>query len=70
MVSLATDAVVAWNAGQEVFVQFAFIGLAGAFAAFGMAWLMRGAILRAVRARLLAEDLRHKAQIQADYVWH
>lgn len=67
VVSLATMLWFAWDAGQEVFLQFAFIGLAGAFAAFGMAWLMRGAILRAVRARLVAEDLRHKAQIQADY---
>ncbi len=41
VVSLATMLWFAWNAGQEVFVQFAFIGLAGAFAAFGMAWLMR-----------------------------
>lgn len=66
-ISLATMLWFAWDAGGDVFLQFAFIGLAGAFAAFGMAWLMRGAILRAVKARHTAEELRHKAQIQADY---
>lgn len=66
-ISLATMLWFAWEAGHEIFMQFAFIGLAGGFAALGMAWLMRGAILRAVTARHATEELRHKAQIQADY---
>lgn len=66
-VSLVTMLWLAYHAGGEVFLQFAFMALAGGFTAFGMAWLMRGAILRTTRARLAAEELRRKAQIQADY---
>jgi len=41
---------------------YAYIGVAGAFAALGMATLMRGAVLRELRARLAAEALTIKAE--------
>ncbi|EHS50631.1 diguanylate cyclase/phosphodiesterase [Rhizobium sp. PDO1-076] len=65
--SLTTMLWLAQKAGAEVFLQYAFIGLAGAFAALGMAWLMRTAILKAVAARTMADDLRRKAEILADF---
>lgn len=49
-----------WFSGQaspEVASQFVFIGLATSFASFGMASLLRKAILRQIDARLLADQL-------------
>ncbi|NML76890.1 EAL domain-containing protein [Rhizobium sp. S-51] len=67
VVSIVTMLWMANRAGGDIFLQFAFIGLAGAFAAIGMAMLMRGAILRAVRARVTADALRRRAERQADF---
>jgi len=49
------------------FNQFVFIGIAATFASFGMAALLRKAILRQVEARLLANDLARRAQHLADH---
>lgn len=65
--SLATMIWLAQKAGPDILLQYAFIGLAGGFAALGIAWLMRTAILKAVAARMIADDLRHKAEILADF---
>lgn len=43
------------QASPEVFSQFAFIGMATSFASFGMATLLRKAIIRQIDARLLAD---------------
>lgn len=64
--SLATMLWLADRAGPEVFFQYAMIGLAGTFAALGMALLMRTAILKAVRARIAADLLRARAEFQAE----
>jgi len=45
------------QAPGDLIAQYAFVGLAGGFAAIGMAALMRGAVLRELRARLAAEAL-------------
>ncbi|MGL3608409.1 putative bifunctional diguanylate cyclase/phosphodiesterase [Rhizobium sp. G187] len=45
------------KAPPEVLHQFAFIGVASSFASFGMATLLRKAILRQIDARLLADQL-------------
>ncbi len=45
------------QASPEVANQFVFIGLATSFAAFGMASLLRKAIMRQIDARLLADQL-------------
>ncbi len=64
--SLATMLWFANRAGPEIFFQHTLIGLAGTFAAVGMALLMRTAILKAVRARIAADLLRTRAEFQAD----
>ncbi|MBU4434350.1 MAG: response regulator [Alphaproteobacteria bacterium] len=49
-----------WMARQasgDLIGQYAFVGLAGAFAAIGMSSLMRGAVSREVRARLASDTL-------------
>lgn len=55
--SIATLLFFAQFAPAEQFEQFALIGLATSFAAFGMASLLRMAILRQIDARLLADRL-------------
>lgn len=54
------------RAGPEIFFQYTVIGLGGTFAALCMGLLMRGAILKAVRARIVADLLCARAQFQAD----
>ena len=54
------------GAASEVFSQSIWIGIATAFAAFGLATLLRKAILEQIDARLLADQLAVKAQILAD----
>jgi signal transduction histidine kinase/ActR/RegA family two-component response regulator len=65
-----------WMARQapdDLINQYAFIGLAGAFAAIGMSTLMRGVVGREVRARLASEalnadlerELRENQRLQA-----
>lgn len=66
-ITLATMLVLAFIHGRETFFYYSFVGLAGAFSAIGLAILMRGAILKAVRSRLLAESLRERAERQADF---
>lgn len=65
-VSLSTMFVFAYAAGPLVLFRFAFIGVAAAFASLGLAVLVRGALARAVTARLAAEQMRLRAEIQAD----
>lgn len=58
-----------WKAstyGPGLLEQYAMLGVACAFVAFGMVSLMRGAIERTVKARMLAETLRAQAQDDAD----
>jgi len=64
--SLATLYILAREAPPEVFSQYFWIGVASAFAAFGMATLLRKAILKQIDARLLADHLAAKAQALAD----
>lgn len=66
-ITLATLLALAYALGRETFFYYSFVGLAGAFSAIGLAILMRGAILKAVRSRLLAEGLRERAERQADF---
>ncbi|MBV2186612.1 MAG: diguanylate cyclase, partial [Rhizobium sp.] len=66
-VTLVTMLVFAFVMGREPFFYYSFVSLAGAFCAIGLATLMRGAILKAVRSRLLAERLRERAERQADF---
>ncbi len=55
--SIASMLFLADRAPEAQFEQFAFIGLATSFASFGMATLLRMAILRQIDARLLADQL-------------
>lgn len=52
---------VSTQASEAAFAQFVFIGVATSFASFGMAALLRKAILRQIEARLLADELAAKA---------
>ncbi|MCL6708268.1 EAL domain-containing protein [Pseudomonas sp. R2.Fl] len=53
------------NADAETYRQFVFIGIATSFASFGMASLLRKAILRQIEARLAADEMAAKAQALA-----
>jgi len=65
-ISLATLYWFASSLPPEFFGQYVSIGVATAFAAFGMASLLRKAILRQIDARLLADGLAAKAHRLAD----
>ncbi|WP_299016290.1 ATP-binding protein [uncultured Caulobacter sp.] len=52
----------AQKAPGDTINNYAFVGLAGAFAAFGMSSLMRGVVRREVRARLASEALNVELQ--------
>lgn len=65
LLSLSTMLWMAHGVGPDIFEQYAMLGIACAFVAFGMVLLMRNAIGRAVKARILADVLRGKAQEQA-----
>ncbi|SSC69693.1 unnamed protein product [Ciceribacter sp. T2.26MG-112.2] len=67
VITLATMLALAYLLGPDSFFYFSFVSLAGAFSAIGLAVLMRGAISKAVRSRLLAERLRERAERQADF---
>jgi len=58
-VAVATACMIAVgrHAPDDLIDQYAFIGLAGAFAALGMSALMRAVVLRELRARLASEAL-------------
>ncbi|WP_237151895.1 putative bifunctional diguanylate cyclase/phosphodiesterase [Oryzibacter oryziterrae] len=57
----------AYTGGPAVMGEYGFVGFAGAVSAGGMSWLVRGVVLRAVKARLTAEELRISAQRAAHY---
>jgi len=65
-ISLATLYWFASGLSNQVFTQYVSIGVATAFASFGMASLLRQAILQQIDARLLADELASKAQRLAD----
>jgi signal transduction histidine kinase/ActR/RegA family two-component response regulator len=58
--------VMARNAPGDLVGQYGFIGVAGAFAALGMSALMRGAVMRELRARLASEALNRKLEAELD----
>jgi diguanylate cyclase (GGDEF)-like protein len=64
--SLATLFWFASNLSAELFNQYVSIGVATAFAAFGMTSLLRKAILQQIDARLLADQLAAKSKRLAD----
>jgi diguanylate cyclase (GGDEF)-like protein len=66
LLSLMTLYFFASGLPSELFDQYVSIGIATAVAAFGMASLLRKAILRQIDARLLADKLASRAQRLAD----
>jgi signal transduction histidine kinase/ActR/RegA family two-component response regulator len=58
--ALAGLLLMARNAPGDLVNQYGFMGTAGAFAAFGMSTLMRGAVMRELRARLASDALNRK----------
>ncbi|WP_293905239.1 ATP-binding protein [Phenylobacterium sp.] len=52
------------QAPGDLIAQYAFVGLAGGFAAIGMAALVRGAVLRELSARLAAEALNRTLTVE------
>jgi signal transduction histidine kinase/ActR/RegA family two-component response regulator len=63
-VALGGLLIMAQKSSAEVSTQYMFVGLAGGFAAFGMSMLMRGAVIRELRARLAAEALNHQIGLE------
>lgn len=61
-ISLATMLWVAHGFGLAIFEQFAMLAIAAVFTGTGMVILMRGAVKGAVKARMLAETLKIRAQ--------
>uniref|UniRef100_B0T857 histidine kinase n=1 Tax=Caulobacter sp. (strain K31) TaxID=366602 RepID=B0T857_CAUSK len=58
--ALAGLLLMAREAPGDLVGQYGFMGAAGAFAAFGMSTLMRGAVMRELRARLASDALNRK----------
>ena len=58
--------VMARNAPGDLVSQYGFIGVAGAFAALGMSTLMRGAVMRELRARLASDALNRKLEAELE----
>ena len=54
------------NAPGDLVNQYGFMGTAAAFAAFGMSTLMRGAVMRELRARLASDALNRKLAAELD----
>ncbi|KQY34376.1 histidine kinase [Caulobacter sp. Root1455] len=54
------------NAPGDLVSQYGFIGVAGAFAALGMSTLMRGAVMRELRARLASDALNRKLESELE----
>jgi signal transduction histidine kinase/ActR/RegA family two-component response regulator len=50
------------DAPGDLIGQYAFVGVAGVFAAIGMSTLMRGAVMRELRARLASDALNRQLQ--------
>ncbi|WP_426014221.1 ATP-binding protein [Caulobacter sp. DWR2-3-1b2] len=63
-VSLVGLLLMARNAPGDLVAQYGFLGVAGAFAALGMSTLMRGAVLRELRARLASDTLNRKLEAE------
>jgi len=64
MVAIVGLVIMARGAPQDFAGQYVFIGVATAFAAVGIATLMRGAIQRELRARLASEALNRDLEIK------
>jgi diguanylate cyclase (GGDEF)-like protein len=58
--SIATLLLFVRSGSPELFAEFAFVSIATAFVAFGMAALLRKAILRQIDARLRADRMAHQ----------
>jgi len=58
--------IMARNAPGDLVGQYGFIGVAGAFAALGMSTLMRGAVMRELRARLASDALNRKLEAELE----
>ncbi|TWF54756.1 diguanylate cyclase/phosphodiesterase [Neorhizobium alkalisoli] len=67
LVVLATMLAVAYAMSPEVLLTYAFASVAAALAAGGLAIMTRGAVMKTVRARLLADRLRSRAEVLADH---
>jgi len=65
--TLITTLTLAYKMGPDIMNHVLFGAIAAAFAAVGLAVLMRAAIMTAVKSKLLAERLRARAEIHADY---
>lgn len=63
-VALACMWLMATQSSPEVRNQYTFIGLAAGFAAIGMSSLMRGAVMRELKARLAAEALNRQIELE------
>ena len=59
-------AVMVRHAPGDLIGQYGFIGVAGVFAALGMSTLMRGAVLRELRARLASDALNRKLEAELE----
>jgi signal transduction histidine kinase/ActR/RegA family two-component response regulator len=64
--AIAGLVMMARNAPGDLVGQYGFIGTAGAFAAFGMSTLMRGAMMRELRARLASDALNRKLEAELE----
>jgi len=58
--------VMAQEAPGDLLAQYGFLGVAGAFAALGMSSLMRGAVMRELRARLASDALNRKLEAELE----
>jgi diguanylate cyclase (GGDEF)-like protein len=65
--SMVTTLTIAYRMGPDVMSHVVFGVLAAAFASVGLSVLTRGAIMKAIKSKLLAEGLQKRAEIQADY---
>jgi signal transduction histidine kinase/CheY-like chemotaxis protein len=58
--------VMARDAPGHLVSHYGFIGVAGAFAALGMSALLRGAVMRELRARLASDALNHELEAELE----
>lgn len=58
--------VMARDAPGDLIGHYGFIGVAGAFAALGMSALLRGAVMRELRARLASDALNHELEAELE----
>ncbi|CAN5450771.1 ATP-binding protein [soil metagenome] len=62
--SLVGLLLMARDAPGDLVAQYGFLGVAGAFASLGMSMLMRGAVMRELRARLASDTLNRKLEAE------